>query len=126
MKIRHREYGEVDWVIGIRTDGPDFKFVEWELRQNGRIIRFLKKDGWAEVTEPRYVDVTGECRLDDDGDLIVGERLAVLPVRHRFCKKQWFDLPENLLYETCNMTPKGFVDYIQQFKKPCLVVEKEE
>lgn len=118
MKIRHRDYGEVEGVDYYQLS------KHWEKKVDGAHMVYYECDGWSEAKEPRYVDVTGEC-IAIDGTLIIDGCSYVVP-GHNFSIKNWFDLPENLLHEIHHLTPKGFIEYIQRFKKPCLIVEKEE
>ena len=129
MKIRHHGWHEVDGVEPMFLENGEHA-GEWTLRQQDRTIHYNKLDGWEEVKEPRYVDVTGECSVQAAyspyvWDVKVRGKLATNDKYH-FRQKQWFDLPENLMFEIYHMTPKGFVDYVQRYKKPCLIVEKEE
>lgn len=123
MKIRHPKGGEVDGVIE-SGEKPG-----WWVKTEGYSMRYFDSgDGWSEVTEPKYVDVTWECEIIPNGDMILGfgGDLVELPDGHSFRKKYWSDLPENLLHEIHHLTAKWFVDYVQRYKKPCLIVEKEE
>lgn len=122
MKIRHEKWGEVDGVAPVTENWEATPFAWFKDGAD-----YPRKYGWAEVKEPKFVDVTGACTITSDGGYIeingwdVAEQPGI-----KFCKKHWFDLPENLLHEIHHLTAKGFLDYIQRFKKPCLIVEKEE
>lgn len=116
MKIRHTDGREVDGVQG--------HFPEWRKDS----ITYFAGHGWSEVKAPRYVDVTKDCRVLPSERILYtnGGGDIIFPFGFRPIIKQWFDLPENLLHDIHSMTVKGFIEYIQRFKKPCLIVEKEE
>lgn len=120
MKIRHRDYGEVDGVERYELSR------HWEKQKDGAHMIYYQCDGWYEVTETRYVDVTGACHENIHGGFFIGGWSVPLPSGHKLRKVEWFDLPNNLVHEIHYMTAKGFIEYIQRFKKPCLIVEKEE
>lgn len=131
MKIHHREYGEVDGVMYDSYKIPAW-MREWAMGsaslhtwiKDG--VRYFPEDGWSEVKEKQWVDVTGLCSIDQEGDLSTPGGYVIVGDDSRFRKVEMYDLPDNLLHDVYSMTSKGFVEYIQRFKKPCLIVEQEQ
>lgn len=130
MKIQHREYGEVD---GVRKEWNVIYGHCWERCVNGRTEVYVECKGWSEVKEKQWVDVMGVIYVDpnsralcvDDGngpDYI----MSALHLGYRLRRCEMYDLPDDLLHDVYHFTPKGVIEYIQRFKRPCLIVEQEQ
>lgn len=123
MKIRHEQWGEVDGVDYYQLS------KHWQKTVNGAHMVYYAHDGWSEVREPQYVDVTGEVGVIEVSEfntqLCVGPHTLILPKGYHVRTREWFDLPpycENAGYEQFD----DFGLWVKKFKKPCLTIEKEQ
>ena len=112
MKIQHKKFGSVDGVERDKS-GVSCSIVSAWVK-NG--ATYLYCDGWREVQESRWVDLTIE----------LGENLSgmqwMLPPGYRFRKVMRYDIPPGamVLYDTPLDKP------LKEFLKPCLILEKQE
>lgn len=125
MRIKHEEYGEVEGVEQLKTVMGGYAWIK-----DG--ARHYYVDGWREVTEPVYENVTGDLAILADRHLVdCGAILCSLPPEvHRFVFKDLYALPDdfsNQLYDETSLTGDDVreVDkFVQQFKQPSLQVHR--
>ena len=127
MKIKHEQWGEVEGVM--KGDSS----ADWT--KDGACYYFC--DGWREVKEKRWVDVTSDVEMTQGGRMIKvrqGTDEHYFSVDHheysanascRFRKVSVYDLPDSA-YE--GLGPGSYVDwkkFLGRYKKDCLIVERE-
>lgn len=125
MKIE-REGVEVDFVTQVThhsQEGP-----HWVKLEDGVRKLYFPCYGWLEA-KPTRRDVTGEISIENLGHSThfkskYGEHVDITP-GYNFEKVKMYALPENWV-EMWFPHGHAFTAWTWQFKRPCLIITKEE
>lgn len=122
MKITHKEYGDVDGVVGAHRPVTGMYWMK-----DG--ASYFPCDGWT-LAQPKRVGVTGEieiekgrvCTYFNHGDL---DSVDSEPEYH-FIKTQRYNLPEGWATTwLCTPGSPPLQDYVKQYLVDCIIVEKD-
>ena len=118
MTIIHDEWGE---VAGVECQIPQSRW--WKQGAN-----YYFGDGWREKVEETWEEVTGDraiCLIKDYGQLVVDGVTIVLPFEFRFQVIERYDLPANWRHQSINEGAENLTTWVEQFKRPCLIIERK-
>ena len=121
-----------------RVEDADAKWAEWVKWCDGVKYVYPHSCGWEEVKASRWVDTTANVRVEQRELMLdTGAEYAYaytytykLPTPYGWRKRDLYDLPDDPLgaYIKADGHVFGipFTEFAQRWKRPCLVIEKEE